>query len=103
MMIDCCRTGYCCGNGRDSALGDWYYDIGEPTPKGVGLIEQDGKYLTPVDENGSCAFMVVHDNGFTSCRVHEQKPKMCALYNCLTEKKVVYVSAILEKLKGKCE
>ena len=102
MLVDCCRTGYCCGNGRDSALGDWAY-IDEPVPEGVETIERNGEYLLPVDENGTCAYLLIHNNGFTSCGIHDKKPKMCALYNCLTEKKVVYLDAIIKKLKEKCE
>ena len=101
-MVDCCRTGYCCGNGRDSALGDWAY-VDEPVPEGVTTIEKDGEYLLPVDDDGTCIYLEIHDNGFTSCSIQDKKPKMCALYNCLTEKKIKYINVIVEELKGKCE
>lgn len=102
-FVDCIRCGNCCGYGRDSALGDWSYTDGEKVPEGVDVIERNGEYLLPVDNDGVCVYLIKHDNGFTSCRIHDRKPRMCALYNCLTEKKVRYLQDVVVRLKGKCE
>ena len=98
MFVDCIRCGNCCGHRRESALGDWSFEEDQIPPESA--VEVDGLFVPPVDEDGTCAYMVKLNNGFTECSIHENKPKMCALYNCLTEKKAKYLTMIVKELQA---
>jgi len=102
-FVDCCRTGYCCGYRRDSYFGGVSYQQGEIIPDGVEVYEKEGEWFIPVDEEDTCIYLEKLNNGFTSCRIHDKRPKTCKFYNCLTEKKIVQLQPIIEHLKGKCE
>lgn len=74
----------------------------EPVPCGVETYERDGEHFIPVDKDDTCIYLVKLDNGFTRCSIHEKRPRTCRLYNCLTEKKIVYLRAIVDELKARC-
>lgn len=103
MMVDCCMTGYCCGYRRESYFGGCAYSENEAIPKDVITEKRGNEYYIPVDEDDVCIYLEKQNNGFARCGIHEKKPKMCKLYNCLTEKKIKYISVIVEDLKAKCE
>jgi Fe-S-cluster containining protein len=96
-------TGYCCGYRRDSHFGGSSYMPGEPVPEGVETYERDGEHFIPVDADDICVHLVKLNNGFTRCAIHDKRPKTCRLYSCLTEKKVVYLNAIAEELRIRCD
>lgn len=75
----------------------------ETIPSGIVTIEKEGKQYIPVDEWDVCIYLEKLNNGFTRCLIHNKKPRMCRLYNCLTEKKIKYIQAITEELKDKCD
>ena len=99
MFVDCVSCGNCCGYRRDSALGDWSFSQEEGVPEGVSVVEKDEVFMTPVDNDGTCIYLEVLNNGFTRCKIHDNKPKMCALYNCLTEKKIRYLQDVIHDLR----
>ena len=101
MFVDCCMTGYCCGYRRESHFGGVSYMPGEDIPEGIETYEKEGEYFIPVDGQDTCIYLEKLNNGFTRCSVHDKRPRTCRLYNCLTEKKVKYLSIIIEGLKDK--
>jgi len=101
MFVDCCMTGYCCGYRRDSYFGGVSYMPDEAVPEGVQTYWKDNEKFIPVDADDVCVYLEKLNNGFTKCSIHDKRPRTCRLYSCLTEKKVKYLSVIVEELKGK--
>lgn len=100
-MIDCCMTGYCCGYRRDSYFGGVSYMEDEEVPVGVITVEKNGERFIPVDDDDVCIYLEKLNNGFARCGIHEEKPRTCKLYNCLTIKKAKYVQVIVDELKDR--
>ena len=103
MFVDCCNTGYCCGYRKDKFFGGVSYQEDEEIPPDVKVEKRGRESFVPVDAHDVCVHLERLDNGFTRCGIHDRKPRMCDLYNCLTEKKVVQIQTIVEHLKGECE
>ena len=101
MFVDCCMTGYCCGYRRDSHFGGVSYMPDEEIPEGVKTYHRDGENFIPVDDNDTCIYLEKLNNGFTRCSIHGKRPRTCRLYNCLTEKKVIQITDIVNELKEK--
>lgn len=104
-FIECCRTGHCCGLYRNHSNdkhseGIVAYVKGEKIPEGVETTQIDEDNFIPVNEKGTCIYLEKLNNGFTKCSIYEKRPKMCRLYNCLTEKKIRYLGIIIEELKS---
>ena len=73
----------------------------EEIPDGVQTYTKDSERFIPVDEDDTCVYLKKLNNGFTRCGIHDKRPRTCRLYNCLTEKKVRYLNAIVDELRGK--
>jgi len=102
-QLDCIQCGYGCGYRRDYHFGGVAYDKDEIVPYGVEVVETEDGYAIPVDQDDVCIYLEVLDNGFTKCKIHDKKPRVCKLYYCLTEKKVRQLQVIVDELKTKCE
>ena len=102
-QLDCIQCGFCCGYRRDSEFGGAMYEIGDPVPEGIEVVETELGFVIPVDEDDVCIYLEKLDNGFTRCTIQDKKPKMCKLFYCLTEQKVRQLQTIVDELKSKCE
>lgn len=102
-FVDCIMCGYCCGYRRESYFGGCSYSKNEEIPSDVTTVKKGDEYFIPVDDDDTCIYLVKKNNGFAKCGIHDKKPRMCKLYNCLTEKKVNYSQIITEHLKERCE
>ena len=101
LFVDCVRSCFCCGYRRDSHFGVVSYLEDETIPDDVQTIKRDDEYFIPVDDDDTCIYLVKENNGFTSCGIHDKRPRTCRLYSCLTEKKVKYLEVITDELREK--
>ncbi len=102
-QLDCIQCGYGCGYRRDYHFGGVAYAHDEPVPKGVEAYWTEEGYAIPVDQDDVCIYLEKLDNGFTRCKIHDKKPRVCKLYYCLTEAKVRQLQTIVDELKIKAE
>ena len=96
--VECIQCGYCCGYRRSSTFGGCQYAPDEPVPEG---IEVDEEKTVPVDANDVCIYLEQLDNGFARCTVHDKRPKMCRLYYCHIETKLLALGWIRRFLEQK--
>ena len=106
-LVDCCRTGHCCGLHREHSTdkhpeGIVAYVKDEKVPKGIKTTLRGEDSFIPIKDDGTCLYLKVFNNGFTECTIYDKRPKMCRLYNCLTEKKIKYLNMIIQELKDGC-
>jgi len=99
--VDCIMCGYVCGYRRDTPFGGVSYAKDEIVPDDVVVKETEDGYTIPVDEDDVCIYLEKLDNGFTKCKIHDKKPRMCKLYYCLTEHKIRQLKVISDELKSK--
>jgi len=102
-FVDCVRCGWCCGYRRDSVFGGCSYASDEKISADIVVIDGDLGPTIPVDEDDICIYLSKLNNGFAICRIQDKKPRMCKLFNCLTEQKVRQLRPVIETLKEKCE
>ena len=100
-QLDCIACGYCCGYRRETHFGGASYAKDEKVPEDVETVETEEGYTIPVDEDDTCIYLEKLDNGFTRCKIHDKKPKMCKLYYCLPEQKARQLLPIIEELREK--
>lgn len=102
-QLDCVSCGYCCGYRRKTPFGGTSYAKDEIVPNDVEVIETEDGFTIPVDEDDVCIYLEKLDNGFTKCKIHDKKPKMCKLFYCLPKQKVRQLQTIVDELKLKSE